>query len=270
MSLTKPIYEKLSLADGTTLEVRKEPTMGTAEWEELKDFLEKNPEEARRMSNQAKDAQSVRDLAQTNAIQEYYEAKVAYGDDAFTAKLAALEKSPDFAAVFDDIKKGGVNAAMMHYYNEPLMLKMNRAMGGIPEDIKEKISTLQKTPVTVHDACKLGNTTVLKEFMSSPGTWDVNEKDAKGISCLGYAVGANRPEVVKILLQEKAATDTVDTMGNSALHYAAAYGRTEMVKFFAGSCPVSGTNAAGETPLKLATKNKMTEAADALKAKGAK
>merc|ERR1712187_484761 len=121
---------------------------------------------------------------------------------------------------------------MGYYYNESLMLKMNRAIGGIPGDIEDK--------------------------------------DAKGITCLGYAVGANRPEIVKTLLEKKASAEKVDTAGNSALHYAAAYGRTEMVKFFVGSCPVSGTNASGQTPLALATKNKMTEAADALKAKGAK
>merc|ERR1712066_71254 len=200
----------------------------------------------------------------------YYEAKVAYGDDAFTAKLSALEKSPDFAPIFDDIKKGGVPAAMQYYYNEPLMLKMNRAIGGIPEEIKDKLTSLQKTPVTVHDACKMGDQKALNEFLNSPGNWDPDDKDAKGITCLGYAVGANRPQVVKMLLEKKASVEKVDTAGNSALHYAAAYGRTEMVKFLAGSCPVSGTNSSGQTPLALATKNKMTEAADALKAKGAK
>merc|ERR1711972_221298 len=208
--------------------------------------------------------------AQTNAIQEYYEAKVAYGDDAFTAKLSALEKSPDFAPIFDDIKKGGVPAAMQYYYNEPLMLKMNRAIGGIPEEVKDKLTSLQKTPVTVHDACKMGDTKALTEFLSSPGSWDLEDKDAKGITCLGYAVGANRPEIVKILLEKKASATAVDSAGNSALHYAAAYGRTEMVKFLAASASVDATNKSGQTPLALALKNKMTEAADALKAKGAK
>merc|ERR1711862_789971 len=110
----------------------------------------------------------------------------------------------------------------------------------------------------------------LNEFLSSPGDWDVDDPDAKGITCLGYAVGANRPQIVKILLEKKASLGKVDASGNSALHYAAAYGRTEMVKFLADKCPVSGTNSSGQTPLALATKNKMTEAADALKAKGAK
>merc|ERR1711972_282433 len=132
------------------------------------------------------------------------------------------------------------------------------------------MGTLQTTPCTIWEACKMGTTSALEGFFASPGSWDVDDKDAKGITCLGYAVGANRPAVVKILLEKKASVAAVDTSGNSALHYAAAYGRTEMVKYLAGSCPVSGTNSSGQTPLALAMKNKMTEAADALKAKGAK
>merc|ERR1712039_105520 len=159
---------------------------------------------------------------------------------------------------------------MEHSNNESLMLKLNRAMGGLPEEVRDKLTSIQKTPVTVHEACKMGDTGALQAFLDQPGDWDVNDKDAKGVTCLGYAVGANRPAVVKILLDKKADPAAVDTSGNSALHYAAAYGRTEMVKFLAGTCKVDATNTSGQTPLALAMKNKMTEAADALKAKGAK
>merc|ERR1712060_1014158 len=116
----------------------------------------------------------------------------------------------------------------------------------------------------------MGDVAALNSFLSSPGDWDADEPDSKGISCLGYAVGANRPPVIKILLDKKANPAKVDTAGNSALHYAAAYGRTELVKYLAGTVKVDATNTAGQTPLAVALKNKMSEAADALKAKGAK
>merc|ERR1712186_65459 len=109
-----------------------------------------------------------------------------------------------------------------------------------------------KTPCTIHEACKMGDTATVKGFLDSSGEWDVDDPDAKGITCLGYAVGANRPAVVKLLLDKKA------------------YGRTEMVTYLAGVCKVDAANTSGQTALALALKNKMSEAADALKKKGAK
>merc|ERR1712039_861349 len=149
-------------------------------------------------------------------------------------------------------------------------MKVHRAMGGIPDEVKEDLATVSKNPVNIWEACKLGNVKTVEDFLQQPGPWDIDEKDAKGITCSGYAVGANRPSVVKVLLDKKASPAAVDTSGNSALHYAAAYGRLEMVKHFAGSLKVEAANTSGQIALSLAMKNKMTEAADALKAKGAK
>merc|ERR1712039_47893 len=185
-------------------------------------------------------------------------------------KLGSLERNPDFAHVFDDIKKGGVQAAMTHYHGEALMLKLSRAMGGVDDEVKDKLVSISKTPCTIYEACKMGDIKVLENFLSQPGEWDIDDKDAKGISCLGYAIGANRPQIVKKLMEQKADPAAVDTSGNSALHYAAAYGRLELVKHFAGTLKVDGLNTAGQTPIALATKNKMTDAVAALKAKGAK
>merc|ERR1712039_1084851 len=110
-----------------------------------------------------------------------------------------------------------MQAAMEHSNNDSLMLKLNRAMGGLPEDVKEKLVTIQKTPVTIHEACKMGDVAAVTSFLDQPGDWPIDEQDAKGVSCLGYAVGANRPEVVKILLGKKADLGAVDKDGNSAL-----------------------------------------------------
>merc|ERR1711941_250961 len=97
-----------------------------------------------------------------------------------------------------------------------------------------------------------------------------DEKDAKGVSCLGYAIGANRTDVVKLLLPKKADPSSVDTSGGTGLHYAAAYGRTELLTYLITSGgKVNQANTQGQTPLALATKNKMTAAADLLKSKGA-
>jgi len=270
IELKKPEKETLSLSDGTTLKVTKTPGVGPQEWEETKSYLEANPEEARRMEAFSKDAKQVRDWMQTEAIQDYYGSKLSYGDEGMTSKLMSLDKNPDFAHIFDDIKRGGVQAAMQHYHNEPLMLKLSRAMGGIPEEVKDRLTDLHKNPVTIQEACKMGNLKAVEDFLASPGDFDIDDKDAKGVSCLGYAIGANRAEVVKLLMSKKADPAAVDTSGGTGLHYAAAYGRTELLSYLitAGG-KVNAANTQGQTPLALATKNKMTAAVDVLKSKGA-
>ena len=56
-------------------------------------------------------------------------------------------------------------------------------------------------------------------------------QDYKGITPLGYAIGANRIAVVKLLLDSRANPYAVDSSGNSGLHYAAGYGRRELLEW---------------------------------------
>merc|ERR1712032_669526 len=188
---------------------------------------------------------------------DYYGGKLSYGDEAMTGKLMSLDKNPDFAHIFDDIKRGGVQAAMQHYHNEPLMLKLSRAMGGVPEEVKERLVELHSNPVTIQEACKMGNLEAVESFLASPGDFDIDDKDAKGISGLGYAIGANRAAVVQLLMAKKADPSSVDTSGGTGPHYAAAYGRTELLShLISAGGNVNATNTQGQTPLALVTKNK--------------
>merc|ERR1719195_646964 len=128
---------------------------------------------------------------------------------------------------------------------------------------------IHKNPVTIQEACKMGDSKSVKDFLSAPGT-DIEAKDAKGISCLGYAIGANRIAIVKLLMDKKANPAEVDTSGSSGLHYAAAYGRKDLLEFLVkNGGNVNKKNTAGQTPLALATKNKQTATIDVLKSKGA-
>ena len=67
--------------------------------------------------------------------------------------------------------------------------------------------------------------------------WDYSQ-DYKGITALGYAIGANRIAVVKLLLDSRANPYAVDSSGNSGLHYAAGYGRKELLESLGGVGPV--------------------------------
>merc|ERR1712061_633902 len=114
----------------------------------------------------------------------------------------------------------------------------------------------------------MGDVTSVRAFLEANGS-DVDAKDAKGISCLGYAVGANRIAVVKLLMEKKANPKEVDANGGSAVHYAAAYGRKDLLEWLVkNGGDVNKQNTAGQTPLGLATKNKQTSTIDFLKQKG--
>ena len=158
---------------------------------------------------------------------------------------------------------------MQHYYNEPLMLKVSRAMGGVPEETRDYLEKVQKSPLTLHEAAKWGDLNSVQAYFSANQGADVDAKDAKGVSCLGYAIGANRTAVVKFLMEKGANAKEVDTSGGNGAHYAAAYGRKELLEFLlSAGCGVNDKNTAGQTPLALATKNKQAAAVDLLKSKG--
>jgi len=262
--------ESLNLSDGTTLRLGRSPGVGDNEWAETKRWLEDNPEEARRWEAYAKDAGQVRRHLITTAFQEFYEQKVNYGDEQVGSKIAALEHHPDFAHIFEDIKRGGAASAMLHYYNEPLMMQLSKAVGGVPEETRTYVEKVQSTPITFHEACKRGNMKAVQDYLSANGAGAVDEHDSKGITALGYAIGANRGAVVKLLIEKGADPLKVDASGCSGLHYAAAYGRKELTEYMlSAGADKNAKNTQGQTPLALATKNKQSVTADLLKAKGA-
>jgi len=267
---TKVVKETLNLSDGTTLQLAKTPGVSDNEWDETKKYLESNPEEARRWESYAKDAGAMRAHLQTNCIQDYYQNKIGYGDEQVCMRMKSLERNPDFAHIFDDIKRGGSQSAMQHYYNEPLMMKLSRAVGGVPEEARDFLEKVQKSPITFQEACKWGNLKAAQDYLAANGDSSVDEKDSKGITALGYAIGANRGAVVKLLIEKGADPFSVDDSGNSGLHYAAAYGRKEMLDYLVSAGgDINKKNTQGQTPLALATKNKQAATIDFLKSKNA-
>lgn len=266
----KIVKEALDLSDGTQLQLSRTPGVSDNEWQETKKYLEENPEEARRWDNYAKNASEIRGHLQTNAFQEFYQAKMGYGDENICGKLSSLEGHPEFAHIFQDIKREGTQAAMHHYYNEPLMMKLSRAAGGVPEETREYLEKVQKTPMTFHEACKWGQEKAVQDFLAANGQGDIDAHDARGITALAYAIGANRTAVVKVLLDKGADPDKVDNNGCSGCHYAAAYGRKELLEYLVSiGGKINGKNTQGQTPLALATKNKQASTIEWLKSKSA-
>merc|ERR1712232_172364 len=139
--------------------------------------------------------------------------------------------------------------------------------GGVPEEVMPMMEKLSTTPMTPQEAAKMGKVSAVEAYLSAGN--DIESTDSKGVTMLGYAVGANRTDVVKVLLDKKASVASVDSSGGNALHYAAAYGRKDLATFLMGKgAEVNKKNTAGQTPLALAIKNKQTGTIDLLKSKG--
>ena len=183
---------------------------------------------------------------------------------------------------------------MKYYQDEELMLKISQKMGGLPSDLQPVLQKIEDTSLTLHEAAKKGDLAAVQQFLDKKKPLDA--QDFKGITPLGYAIGANRSlaaslvcakskcggsavhavpgcagiAVVKKLLDSRANPYAVDSSGNCGLHYAAGYGRKELLEYLLKvGANVSQPNAQGLTPLAVATQNRQEATIQILKAHGA-
>merc|ERR1719229_361154 len=212
--------------------------------------------------------EAMRGWLQTQAIAEHYNTKLTNGDAPMQDRIKALEHDPELAPMLEDIKKNGLEAVMKYYNDEELMLKFSQKMGGLPEELKPVMKRIEESALTLHEAAKNGDLKAVQEFLGRKRPLDA--QDHKGITPLGYAVGANRIAVVKLLLDSRANPYAVDSAGNSGLHYAAGYGRKELLEYLLKvGAAVNQANAQGLRPLDVATTNKHEAVIAVLKAHGA-
>lgn len=263
-----PESETLHLKDGTEMSLMKMPGMSDEEWQDAKKMMEENPDTARKVESFCKDFKSVKKYMQAQAVKEYYQS----ADENTADKLLSLEMQPELAHIFEEIKRFGTRAAAQHTMNEPLMSKVSKAVGGLPSEVKETLRKIQANPINLQEACLKGDIKAVEDYIAmakDAGKMDIDAQDHKGITCLGYAVGGNRVNIVKLLLSEKADPSACDASGGTALHYAAAYGRQDLASFLIdGGLEVNAKTKAGQTPLALATKNKQKAMIEFLKTKG--
>jgi len=263
----KPETETLKLNDGTSMDLARVPGVDDGTWNEVKAYLEGNPDMAKNLQKFAKNPEAMRGWMQTQAIAEHYHQKLESSDEPAQARIKSLEQDPELASVFEDIKKNGMEAMMKYYQDEELMLKISQKMGGLPEDLKATMKKIDETPMNVHEAAKNGDLKAVNEYMAKKQPLDA--QDTKGITPLGYAVGANRIAVVKLLLDNRANPFAVDSQGNSALHYAAGYGRKELVEYLLKTgASANQQNSQGQTPMAVASMNQHAVIIDLLKTRG--
>jgi len=263
-----PETESLKLSDGSTMDLARVPGVDDATWKEVREYLEGNPDMAKNLQKFAKNPEAMRGWMQTQAIAEHYHKKLEGDDEATKTRIQALEQDAELTSVFEDIKKNGMEAMMKYYQDEELMLKISQKMGGLPQELQSTMKKIDDTPLNIHEAAKNGDLKAVNEYLAKKQPLDA--QDQKGITPLGYAIGANRIAVVKLLLDNRANPFAVDSNGCSGLHYAAGYARKELVEYLMKTgASVNQQNAQGQTPLAVATQNRHEAIVELLKTKGA-
>jgi len=269
MAATEATADTVKLPDGTEISLAKVPGVDDSTWAEVKEYLQGNPDVAKNLQKFSKNPEAMRGWLQTQAIAEHYQKKLNAEDTAVQDRMKSMEGDPELAGVFEDIKKNGLEAMMKYYQDEELMLKISKKMGGMPDELKPTLKKIEETPLNIHEAAKNGDLKAVQEFLEKKQPLDA--QDGKGITPLGYAVGANRIAVVKLLLDNRANPFAVDSSGNSGLHYAAGYGRKELCEYLLKTgASVAQTNAQGQQPLNVATQNKHDVIVELLKSHGAR
>jgi|EP00669_Euglena_mutabilis_P006518 hypothetical protein len=252
--------DTVKLPNGNELGLLKPSTVDDATWSQVKQWLASNPDKAVLMQK------SVKEMTENPAKVDAFRGVLALAesmknDPAVPVKLESLATDPKFAAAFQEMKTGGMDAVMKYYNDEGFLRAVSQKMGGVPKE-------MQTAMATIHDNIRAGDLAAVQKHLSygvSPDT-----KDAAGISALHFAVGVNRLDILKALMDAKADPKVVDNQGNSVLHYAAGYGHVQTTEYFLQcGLPINATNNAGETPLDLAVRNNHAAVVATLKSRGA-
>lgn len=258
--------ETVTLNDGTSINVARVAGVDDSTWGEMKEYLSSNPDQAKQLQKVAKNPEVIRSILETQAMAQFYNQKLT-SDASLQERFKSFEHDPELAPMMEDIKKNGMEALMKYMQDEELMLKFSRKVGGLPEELKPTLQKIQETALTLHEAAKNGDLKSCQEYVSNKKPLDV--QDHKGITPLGYAIGANRIAVAKLLLDGRANPFAVDSQGNSGLHYAAGYGRKELCEYLIKvGASVNQRNASGQTPMAVATLNNHAAAREVLQVHG--
>eukprot|EP00877_Chromochloris_zofingiensis_P007586 jgi/Chrzof1/3080/Cz12g11010.t1 len=258
-STTLPILQAqiIKLEDGTEIPVKIPPGMSTEQAQGVVDFLKSNPQAAKAAWDQAQGMLKTPGFA--NAMVNMQNQQAPANPELFMA----LKDDEDLKHVFEDIQQNGPTALHKYWEDKDLMSKISQKMRSmkVTEEPTSGIPTktgptkpASDSLDTLHDAAKWGDVDALSR-LSDHGQ-DVNEKNDRGITPLGVAVGFNRKEAVAWLLEHGADVAQRDSKGNSVLHYAAGYGRQEVADMLlAAGAQLDASNDAKQKPVDVARLN---------------
>jgi len=272
--------QKITLRDGSVVEMTRNEGVPDAIWNDTVKFVKENekavksnpqivkllsehPEQVPLLMKFTNDADSIKNFLQSQVL------AANVSQDNQQEKMQQLQQDPELKPMFEDIKTNGPDVIMKYLQDEALMRKISQKLGGINPEMMKQLMAIQETSVSLHDAAKKGDLQKVQEFMQDGK--DVNAKDFKGVTALGYAVGHDQLSVVKVLIDAKANINDIDSAGNSAVHFAAGYGRVKVLEhLLARGANASKVNQMGLTPLGAAQQNKQQQAVAILQRHGAK
>jgi len=271
---------KITLGDGSAVEMTRNEGVPDAIWNDVVKFVKENqaavkknpqivkllsehPEQVPMLMKFTNDSDSIKNFLQSQVL------AASVAQDGHQEKMQQLQQDPELKAMFEDIKTNGDQVLMKYLQDEELMRKVSQKMGGISPEMMKQLTSIQDTSVSMHDAAKRGDLQRLQQFLKDGK--DVNSKDFKGVTPLGYAVGHEQLSVVKVLVDAKANVNEVDSAGNSAVHFAAGYGRVKVLEhLLARGVNHSKVNQMGLTPMGAAQQNNQQQAVAILQRHGAK
>jgi len=271
---------KITLGDGSAVEMTRNEGVPDAIWNDVVKFVKenqaavkKNPQIVKLLSEHPEQVPMLMKFTNdSDAIKNFLQSQVLAANvaqDGHQEKMQQLQQDPELKAMFDDIKTNGDQVIMKYLQDEELMRKVSQKMGGISPEMMKQLTSIQETSVSMHDAAKRGDLQRLQQFLKEGK--DVNSKDFKGVTPLGYAVGHDQLSVVKVLIDAKANVNEVDSAGNSSVHFAAGYGRVKVLEhLLARGVNHSKVNQMGLTPMGAAQQNNQQQAVAILQRHGAK
>jgi hypothetical protein len=273
--------DTVTFKNGSTVALNRVDGIPDGTWNELKQFIQdnesvvqkhpdvvkfvcENPGHVKMLSDFANNSEAIKGFLTAQFMVQH-----VANNKSEQEKIKMLENDPELKVIFEDIKKMGPAGLQKYYGDEELMRKISAKLGGIAP-FKDQLETLATTPVTLHEAARDGKVDQVREFLSKGE--NVNKKDFKGVTALGYAAGHNQAGAVKILL-DAGASLVVDEQDNTALHFSAGYGRIQILELLLQEGKIanmSPVNKQGKTPVGVAEQNGQAKCAEVLRAKGGK
>ncbi|XP_071952738.1 death-associated protein kinase 1-like [Antedon mediterranea] len=114
-------------------------------------------------------------------------------------------------------------------------------------------------------AVEEGNLLGIKELVATLTSFDPDQKNKHGETCLHIAAGCGYVDIVKFFQSKSASLNAKDKRGDTPVHWAARHGHTGVVEHLRQEqCPINEQNKAGETGLHVAGRYGQADAVDHL------